>query len=459
MISLFYRVSGGGIVPEQTKHSNRRGVQAQIINCTCQHNGRAMNIREQVVTIAQKTKQASHIIATADTRRKNDALIGMAEALVDQASRLKEENARDVKAARAMGLSSALIDRLTVTDKTIQDMASGLREVASLPDPVGEVTRMWKRPNNLMVGRMRIPLGVIGIIYESRPNVTADAAGLCLKSGNAVILRGGSEAIHSNLAIGSILKAEAEKAGIPSDAISLIPITDREAIYELLQLEDFIDVIIPRGGEALIRSVVEKSRIPVIKHYKGTCHIFIDASADFDMSESIVLNAKCQRPGVCNAVETLLVHEEIAPAIFPCLLPALQQRGVELRGCEYTRALFPEAKLATEEDWFAEYLDLILAVKVVKNIDEAIAHIAAYGSLHTESIVTQSYANAQRFLREVNSSTVLVNASTRFSDGNQLGLGAEIGISTTKLHAFGPMGLEELTTTKFIVCGEGQIRE
>jgi len=306
---------------------------------------------------------------------------------------------------------------------------------------------------------MRIPLGVIGIIYEARPNVTADAAGLCLKSGNAVILRGGSEAFHSNLFIADILQKEAEKEGIPREAIAFLPITDREAVYALLQLEDLIDVIIPRGGEELIRAVVEKSKIPVIKHYKGTCHIFIDRTADCEMSEKIVLNAKCQRPGVCNAVETLLVHQDIAPQILPPLISQLQKAGVEIRGCSQTLTLLPGLNKAAEDDWYAEYLALILAVKVVKNIDEAIEHIETYGSLHTETIITQSYENSQKFLKEVNSSTVLVNASTRFSDGFQLGLGAEVGISTTKLHAFGPMGLKELTTTKFIVFGEGQVRE
>jgi glutamate-5-semialdehyde dehydrogenase len=418
-----------------------------------------MSIQKEVVAIAKKAKESSRIIARTSTEKKNKALLRMADALIANSARLKAENDRDIAFAREKGLSNALIDRLTITDKTIEDMAEGLREVARLPDPVGEVTSMWRRPNNLLVGRMRIPLGVIGIIYESRPNVTADAAGLCLKSGNAVILRGGSEAFHSNRVIGSILQEEAEKSGIPRDAISIIPIPDREAIYELLKLEKLIDLIIPRGGEELIRTVVEKSAIPVIKHYKGTCHIFIDKTADLKMSEKIVINAKCQRPGVCNALETLLVHKEIAPQILPVLISKLQEEGVEIRGCPRTLDLFPGLKPASEDDWFAEYLDLILSVKVVDTIEEAIAHIETYGSLHTESIITQSYENAQKFIREVDSSTVLVNASTRFSDGHQLGLGAEIGISTTKLHAFGPMGLQELTTTKFVVYGNGQTRE
>ena len=417
------------------------------------------SIKEQVLTIAQNAKKASRILGRFSDDKKNKALGRMAEALVDNAARLKEENSKDVSLAQKSGLSGALIDRLLITDKTITEMASGLREVANLPDPVGEVTGMWRRPNNLLVGRMRIPLGVIGIIYEARPNVTADAAGLCLKSGNAVILRGGSEAFHSNLFIADILQKAVEKEGIPRDAVSFVPITDREAVYALLQLEDLIDVIIPRGGEELIRAVVEKSRIPVIKHYKGTCHIFIDRTADEEMSVKIVLNAKCQRPGVCNALETLLVHQDIAPQILPMLLSRLRKAGVELRGCSRTLNLVPGINEATEDDWYAEYLALILAVKIVKNIDEAIEHIETYGSLHTETIITQSYENSQKFIKEVNSSTVLVNASTRFSDGFQLGLGAEVGISTTKLHAFGPMGLKELTTTKFIVFGEGQVRE
>jgi glutamate-5-semialdehyde dehydrogenase len=337
-------------------------------------------------------------------------------------------------------------------------MADGLKEVAALTDPVGEILRMWRRPNGLLVGKMRIPIGVIGIIYESRPNVTADAAGLCLKSGNAVILRGGSEAINSNLAICKVLKEACAKEGIPEAAIQLIPTTDREAVLEMLKLEEYIDLIIPRGGESLIRSVVENSMIPVIKHYKGVCHIFVDRSAELKMAEDICFNAKVQRPGVCNAMETMLVHKAVAEDFLPIMGKRYNDAGVELRGCKETQRILSYAKPATEDDWYAEYLDLILAVKVVNNINEAIAHIAKYGSLHTESIITRDYNNAQRFLREVNSSTVLINASTRFSDGFQLGLGAEIGISTTKIHAFGPMGLEELTTTKFIVYGDGQIR-
>jgi len=351
-----------------------------------------------------------------------------------------------------------MIDRLTLKEQTLAGIARGLGEVAALPDPVGKVTGMWRRPNGLLVGRMRIPLGVIGIIYESRPNVTADAAALCLKSGNAVILRGGSEAIHSNLAIAACLTDVLGAHGLPEAAIQVIPLTDREAVHEMLQLDEWIDLIIPRGGEDLIRAVVSQSRIPVIKHYKGVCHIFVDADADLERAVPICLNAKTQRPGVCNAMETLLIDAAIAPAFLPVVAGRLRQEGVLLKGCPQARALLPDLEPATEDDWSREYLDLVLSIRVVAGLDEAIAHIRRYGSLHTESILTENYTRAQRFLNEVNSSTVLVNASTRFSDGFELGLGAEIGISTTKLHAFGPMGLEELTTTKFIIYGNGQVR-
>jgi len=338
-------------------------------------------------------------------------------------------------------------------------MMQGLREIAALPDPVGKVTSMWRRPNGLLVGRMRIPLGVIGIIYESRPNVTVDASALCIKSGNAVILRGGSESIHSNLAIASILQDVLRESPLPDKAIQVIPFTDREAVTTLLQLDEQIDLIIPRGGEELIRAVVAQSKIPVIKHYKGVCHIFVDATADINMAINICTNAKVQRPGVCNAMETLLVHADIAPSFLPKIAEKLQKAGVLIKGCEKTRKILKNIDAATEEDWYSEYLDLILSVRVVPSIDAAVEHIEKYGSMHTESIITKDYANSQRFLSEVNSSTVLVNASTRFSDGFELGLGAEIGISTTKLHAFGPMGLEELTTSKFIIYGDGQVRK
>jgi len=409
--------------------------------------------------IAKSARQASLKLASIDTNVKNRALLSMAEGLLKDADAIKEANKKDIKAAEGKGLSKAMLDRLTVSDKILKAMADGIKEVAQLPDPVGEITRMWKRPNGLLVGRMRIPLGVIGIIYEARPNVTADAAALCLKSGNAVILRGGSEAINSNLAIAKVLQEACKKEGIPETAIQVVPAIERDIMLEMLKLEEYIDLIIPRGGEGLIRFVSENSRIPVIKHYKGVCHIFVDESADLDMAENVCLNAKVQRPGVCNAMETLLVHKNIAKEFLPRMGKKYQDANVELRGCAETRKILSYAKSATEEDWYAEYLDLILSVRVVKDMDEAIKHIAKYGSLHTESIITKDYNNSQRFLREVNSSTVLVNASTRFSDGFELGLGAEIGISTTKIHAFGPMGLEELTTQKFIIYGDGQIRE
>jgi len=413
----------------------------------------------EVRGMARKAREVSRLLARLSTAAKNKALLAMAEDLEWNQERLMKENRKDLAAGEKAHLSPSLIDRLRLTPSVIQGMAEGLREVARLPDPVGEVIRMWKRPNGLTVGRMRIPLGVIGIIYESRPNVTADASGLCLKSGNSVILRGGSEAFHSNQAIGQLLRNVLVETGLPQEAIQIFPHTDREAIREMLQLEGDIDLIIPRGGEELIRFVTRHSKIPVIKHYKGVCHIFVDETADLEMATRICLNAKVQRPGVCNAMETLLVHQKVANRFLPKVAKALQREGVELRGCSETRKILSHIKEAREDDWSQEYLDLILSVKVAKGIEEAAEHIARYGSSHTEAILTSDYGNAQRFLREVNSSCVLVNASTRFNDGFELGLGAEIGISTSKLHAFGPMGLEELTTTKFIVYGEGQVRK
>jgi len=415
--------------------------------------------KTSVRALAKKAKEASHQLARVPTDVKNKALFEMADALEKNRGRLIEENRKDLVAAEKIRLSAAMMDRLRLTPGVIRGMAEGLREVARLADPVGEVIKMWKRPNGLVVGRMRIPIGVIGIIYESRPNVTADASGLCLKSGNGVILRGGSEAYHSNHAIGDILQKAIRKVGISEDVIQIFPHKEREAIQEMLQLEEEIDLIIPRGGEELIRFVMAHSKIPVLKHYKGVCHIFVDESADLEAAVRICLNAKVQKPAVCNAMETLLVHERVAGRFLPEVAKALRKAGVELRGCPRTRKILRDIKVAKEEDWQEEYLDLILSVKVVKGIEEAMDHIATYGSLHTESILTSDYQNAQRFLREVGSSCVLVNASTRFNDGFELGLGAEIGISTTKLHAFGPMGLEELTTTKFIVYGEGHIRK
>ncbi len=417
-----------------------------------------MTVIDQMAYVAKNARKAAQNLTSLSSAFKNQLLNNMAMALLKRADEISEANEIDLAAARVANLSSAMVDRLVLDDQRVRTMADGLREVAELPDPVGEITGMWRRPNGLMVGRMRIPLGVIGIIYESRPNVTADAAGLCLKSGNAVILRGGKEAIHSNLVIGKILRNELERMGLPADCVQVIETTDRDAVLELLKFEEEIDLIIPRGGEGLIRFVSEHSRIPVIKHYKGVCHTFVDASADYEGAERICINAKVQRPGVCNAMETLLVHKDIAETFIPRITSALRAKGVELYGCETTREFAAEVLPATEDDWHAEYLDLTLAVRVVEGLNEAIDHIRNYGSLHTEVIVTRDYENAQVFLREVNSSVVMVNASSRFADGNQFGLGAEIGISTTKLHSFGPMGLEDLTTRKFIVYGEGQIR-
>jgi glutamate-5-semialdehyde dehydrogenase len=417
-----------------------------------------MALKDEIGRMAGAARAASRRLARLDTATKNRALLNMADGLQRGAQALKDANAKDLEAAATRGLAKAMLDRLTLTDKAVSSMAEGLREVVRLPDPVGEITGVRTRPNGLQVGRMRIPIGVIGIIYESRPNVTADAAGLCIKSGNAVVLRGGSEAIASNTAIAGVLKAAAAAAGAPPDAVQLVPTVEREAVLEMLKLDESIDLIIPRGGEGLIRFVVENSRIPVVKHYKGVCHVYVDEHADHAMAEDIAYNAKVQRPGVCNAMETLLVHGAIAGAYLPVMRRRYAEAGVELRGCERTVQILKGIGPASEEDWYEEYLDLVLSIKVVDSIDEAIAHIEKYGSMHTEAIVTRDYSNAQRFLREVNSSTVLVNASTRFSDGFELGLGAEIGISTTKIHAFGPMGLEELTTRKFIVYGEGQLR-
>jgi len=418
-----------------------------------------MSLQEEVVRIATLTHEAARDAAVLPMSLKEKILMEMARKLKDRRSFLQEENRKDVDAGRAKGLSNAMLDRLTLSDKVIDQTASGLEEIASFPDPVGEIVRMWTRPNGMRVGRMRIPLGVIGIIYESRPNVTADAAALCLKAGNAVILRGGSEAAQSNAAIVSLLKETLRENAVNENIINLLPSTDREAILHMLKLEDLIDLVIPRGGEALIRFVSENSRIPVIKHYKGVCHLYVDAAADIDMAVKLAFNAKVQRPGVCNALETLLVHQGVAKTFLPLAAEKLHGAGVELRGCERSRAVVSSMKPASEDDWYAEYLDLILAVRVVDSIDDAISHIAKYGSLHTESIVTRDYEASQKFLKEVNSSTVIVNASTRMSDGYVFGLGAEIGISTSKIHSYGPMGVEDLTTTKFIVLGDGQIRE
>ncbi|RJX20742.1 MAG: glutamate-5-semialdehyde dehydrogenase [Desulforudis sp.] len=416
------------------------------------------DIRASVIEMAKKARAASRPLAAVPSPVKDRVLLRTAEALLARREAIAAENELDLAAGRGKGLSPAMLDRLALSEKVINSMVQGLREVAALPDPVGQVEQMKRRPSGITVGRMRVPLGVVGMIYESRPNVTIDAAALCLKAGNAVLLRGGSEAIHSNLALAGVLQEALAAEGLDPACVQVIPFTDREAVNVLLVQEESIDLIIPRGGEGLIRFVAENSRIPVLKHYKGVCHVYVDQDADIDMAVRICINGKVQRPGVCNALEGLLVHRGIAPSLLPAMAAALREAGVELRGCPRSKAIVPEMTAAADGDWGTEFLDLILAVKVVDSMDEAMRYIEQYGSQHTEVIVTRSYANAQRFLREVDASAVMVNASTRFNDGGQFGLGAEIGISTTKLHAYGPMGLEELTTRKFIVYGDGEVR-
>ena len=416
-----------------------------------------MNLADCVIAKATQAKTAAPQLALLPTEVKNTALLAMADALESHEADLLKANQLDLQAA--MGLNPAAIDRLTLTPKRITEMATGLREVAALPDPVGQVFGMARRPNGMQVGRMRVPIGVIGIIYESRPNVTADAASLCLKSGNAVVLRGGSEAIQSNAAIVKVISEAGGKAGIPEGAITFIENPDRQISVLLLKQDKYIDLIIPRGGEGLMEFVTKESRIPVIKHDKGVCHTYVDASADLQMAESICFNAKVQRPGTCNAMETLLVHEGIAHTFLPPLIARYQEAGVDVRGCPRTAILASSVTPAKESDWGTEFLDLVLAVRVVKDMNQAMEHIARYGSQHSEAIVTQDDSRSLRFLREVDAAAVFVNASTRLHDGYQFGLGAEIGISTTRIHARGAMGLEELTTSKFIVLGSGQLRE
>ncbi len=417
-----------------------------------------MDIKQYVSDKARKAKTASRSLANISTEIKNNALFKMAAGLEKEADKLISENRRDLIDAEKKNLSKAMMDRLALSHDRIKAMSDGLREVAALPDPVGEVLRMWRRPNGMEVGRMRVPIGLIGIIYESRPNVTADSAGLCLKSGNGVLLRGGSEAVHSNNAIVDILSKSGAEAGIPDGAITFIENPDRACVMEMLKLNQFVDLIIPRGGEGLIRMVSENSTIPVIKHDKGICHVYVDSKADLAMAEEICFNAKVQRPGTCNAMETMLVHQDIAEAFLPSVITRLKKAGVEIRACLKTKAVVPDVKDATDRDWDSEYNDLILNIRTVIGMDEAMEHIAEHGSQHSEAIVTNDYQNALRFQREVDASAVFVNASTRLNDGFEFGLGAEIGISTTRIHARGPMGLEELTSTKFIVFGNGQIR-
>jgi glutamate-5-semialdehyde dehydrogenase len=416
-------------------------------------------IPQYVEELVVKAKQASRKLASVSTAVKNQALLTMAEALESKVDELLEANQNDLDAFGTDPAKKAMADRLRLTEKRIAEMAAGIREVAKLPDPLGTGPAMWTRPNGMQVGRVRAPIGVIGIIYESRPNVTADSAALCLKSGNVCVLRGGSEAIHSNRAIAAILSEAAEKAGVPAGSITFVERADRELVPVLLKQDKYIDLIIPRGGESLMKLIAEHSTIPVVKHDAGVCHVYVDVSADPAMAESICVNAKAQRPSTCNAMETLLIHQSIARTLLPKLAASLRSAKVEIRGCPKTCQLVPEAKPAGDEDYGTEFLDLVLAVKVVKNMDEAMEHIARYGSRHTEAIVTADYGRSMRFLKEVDAGAVLVNASTRLNDGYQFGLGAEIGISTSRIHARGPMGLEELTCFKFIVLGSGQLRE
>jgi len=439
--------------------NNQAEASIKPIKSAGEEEGVPIPIPAYVNELVMRAKSASGRLATLSTAVKNQALLAMAEALEEQKDALLAANELDLEAFGAAPEKKAMRDRLRLTNERIVEMAAGLREVATLGDPLGDMPKMWTRPNGMQVGRVRVPIGVIGIIYESRPNVTADSAGLCLKSGNACVLRGGSEAIHSNTAIAAVLSEAAEKAGVPAGAISFVARPDRELVPLLLKQDRYIDLIIPRGGESLMRVVTEHATIPVMKHDAGVCHIYVDADADPAMAERVCFNAKVQRPSTCNAMETLLVHQGIARQWLAPFIEKLVAAKVEVRGCQKTCELSSSAKPASDEDFGKEFLDLIVAVKVVKNVDEAMEHIAKYGSQHTEAIVTSDYPKAMRFLREVDASAVLVNASTRLNDGYQFGLGAEIGISTSRIHARGPMGLEELTCFKFIVMGSGQVRE
>lgn len=418
-----------------------------------------MSLREELLKQGRAAKEAAQVLANLSTDVKDKVLEAIAGKLVNSKREIMEENNKDLKAGEAAGLSKALLDRLTLNESRIEAMAEGLRELARLPDPVGEIMEMPRRPNGLQVGKMRVPLGVVGMIYEARPNVTIDAAGLCFKAGNAVVLRGGSEAVHSNRILVQAAAGVLQEFGLPPGCIQLVSKTDREAVSILLDMHEYLDVLIPRGGAGLIQRVINEAKVPVIQTGIGNCHVYIDEGADLDMALKIVDNAKTSRPGVCNAVETLLVHQELAREYLPALFALLKKKEVELRGCPRACQILPQIKRAEESDWHAEYLDYILAVKVVESLDEAIRHINTYGTKHSEAIVTHDYSRSQRFLREIDAAAVYVNASTRFTDGNQFGLGAEIGISTQKLHARGPMGLKELTTIKYVILGQGQIRE
>lgn len=415
-------------------------------------------IREKIYEMGQKAHAASAILSNTPTHRKNHALMAMAQALTDNIDDILKANSLDIENGKASGLPSPMLERLLLNEKRIQDMAKGLVKTASLPDPVGEIPEAWKNEKDLEISRIRVPLGVIGIVYESRPNVTADAAGLCLKAGNAVILKGGKEAINSNRAIASIISKGAESAGIPEGAIQLIDSTDRESTNILMKMNDYLDVLIPRGGKGLKKAIQENATVPVIMTGMGICHVYIDSSADLSMAVNIAVNAKVSRPSTCNSAETLLIHRDCAERLLPSIAKELKKNGVELRGDVSSRSIFPDMQEATELDWSTEYLDLIMSVKVVKDIDEAVSHINAYGTGHSEAIVTDNYRSSQRFLQEVDAAAVYVNASTRFTDGGEFGFGAEMGISTQKLHARGPMGLEQLTSIKYIIRGNGQIR-
>lgn len=418
-----------------------------------------MNVQDYMNLVGQQARSASRLLATASTASKNAALNAIAEQLTKSRAQLAEANATDLAKGRERGLEPALLDRLELTPARIDAMIEGIRQVGALADPCGEITDLKYRPTGIQVGKMRVPLGVVGIIYESRPNVTIDAASLCLKSGNAAVLRGGSESIASNMAIAACIRAGLREAGLPETAVQVVETTDRAAVGAMITMPQYIDVIVPRGGRSLIERISTEAKVPVIKHLDGVCHVYIDAAADLDKAFKISLNAKTHRYGVCNAMETLLVNEAVADQILPRLAEAYGAKGVELRGCEKTRALLPDAKVATEEDWYAEYLAPILAIKIVSGLDEAIEHINRYGSQHTDAIVTENYTRARQFITAVDSSSVMVNASTRFADGFEYGLGAEIGISTDKIHARGPVGLEGLTSQKWVVLGDGHIRQ
>ena len=416
------------------------------------------SLEQDITSMARKARIASYSLMSLSTEKKNAVLLRVADLLIARKSSIQSENAKDLLAAREKGMSAAMLNRLELTDAVLDSMVGGLREICALADPIGEIKDLGRRPNGLLVGRMRIPLGVIAMIYESRPNVTVDAAALCLKTGNAILLRGGSEALLSNLALAKVLQEALRAEQMNEDAVQVIPVADRQAVTLLLGQEEFIDLVIPRGGEGLIRFVVETSKIPVLKHYKGVCHIYVDKDADLRKATPVILNSKVQRPGVCNALEGLLLHQSVARQYLPVIAKELQDNGVQLLGCPRCLEIVPGIQPASEGDWGTEFLELKLCVKIVADIDEAREYIRRYGSQHTESILTENYTTAQNFINTVDASAVMVNASTRFNDGGQLGLGAEIGISTTKLHAYGPMGLEELTTRKFVVFGQGQVR-